>query len=556
MTAPPEVMARIGCARMLLMRSKDTAQHTIVLRLQTNAVVDLMQRQAVAMAAMTPGMRAKMGALATAGAWHPDDIAQIMNLVKPPAPVQKEAVVRAKMQKFTPNILHYFTAAEWERMKGQQSLGVAVDFLISRLQQLGGRCLSEPCKAWCASLLLSLHGMSSCTETTRKQVLDHFKQECSRRGRNAPRVEPFLVELPQPSELKANHPQLYYAVFAGAEPVPSQIEVGMAGLPRVSCRSTSKHSAAMIQAEEHVLATRKEQPAGALPMHFLEQIVTLQQDNMQLIKDTVVGRQCVPKSLVALTSQPAHHVAHQGSPHGILAPSQQTSFGVPNLNIGHQSQQASLGVPRLAIASGPAFPAETLQSQDTQDFDNVEGALLQIVPVATPPLGPQLESMPASSSTAPADNTALVPVHTAPAGSQLEPMPASSSPAPAASTGDSCLAQKILREMGAMGDARADARAVKKKEAAPKKEAAAPKKKVAAPKKKVAAPKKAAAAAEEGGVKRKHARVDHEASRRCWRVRFPDGTSRGFKYKEGEAPMEMRKQAEDYVRERGFEVVE
>ena len=68
MAAPPEVMARLGCARMLLMRSKDTAQHTIVSRLQTNAVVDLMQRQAVAMAAMTPGMRAKMGALATAGA--------------------------------------------------------------------------------------------------------------------------------------------------------------------------------------------------------------------------------------------------------------------------------------------------------------------------------------------------------------------------------------------------------------------------------------------------------------------------------------------------------
>ena len=506
MSAPAEVMARLGCARMLLMRSKDTTQHTIVSRLQTNAVVDLMQRQAVAMAAMTPGMRAKMGALATAGAWHPDDIAQIMNLVQPPAPVQKEAVVRAKMQKFTPNILHYFTAAEWERMKGQQSLGVAVDFLISRLHQLGGRCLSEPCKAWCASLLLSLHGMSSSTETTRKQVLEHFKQECSRRGRNAPKVEPFLVELPQPSELKANHPQLYYAVFPGAEPVPSQIDVGMAGLPRVSCRSTSKHSAAMLKAE---FSKSKEQPAGALPMHFLEQIVTLQQDNMQLIKDTVVGRQGVPKSLVALTSQPAHHVAHQGSPHGILAlpaapdpsrdvqlgesrgfaslggPSQQASFGVPNLNLGDQSQEASLGVPRLAIASGAAFPAETLQSQDTQDFDNVAGALLQIVPVATPPLGPQVESMPASSSTAPAASTALVPVHTAPAGPQLESMPASSSPAPAASTGDSCLAQRILREMGAMGDARA----VKKKEAAPKKEAAAPKKKVAAPKKKAATPK-------------------------------------------------------------------
>ena len=141
-------MARLGCARMLLVRSKGTTQHTMVSRLQTDAVVDLMKRQPVAMAGMTPGMRAAMGALVTAGAWHPDDIVKIMNLAQPPAPVPKQAVVRAKMQKFTPNILHYFTAAEWERMKSQQSLGVAVDFLISRLHQLGGRCLSEPCKAW------------------------------------------------------------------------------------------------------------------------------------------------------------------------------------------------------------------------------------------------------------------------------------------------------------------------------------------------------------------------------------------------------------------------
>ena len=129
-------MARLGCASMLLMRSKDTAQHTIVSRLQADAVCDLMQRQAVDMANMAPDMRAKMGALATAGAWCPGDMAKIMSLVQPPAPPPKPVVVRTKMQKFTPNILNYFTGAEWDRMQSQQSLGVAVDFLITRLHQL------------------------------------------------------------------------------------------------------------------------------------------------------------------------------------------------------------------------------------------------------------------------------------------------------------------------------------------------------------------------------------------------------------------------------------
>ena len=204
MSAPRDVMARLGCARMLLMRSKDTAQHTIVSRLQADAVCDLMQRQAVDMANMAPDMRAKMGALATAGAWCPVDIAKIMSLVQPPPKPMPVVATRTKMQKFTPNILNYFTSAEWDRMQGQQSLGVAVDFLITRLHQLGGRCLSEPCKAWCSSLILSLRGLSNCTESTKQQVLEFFKKEYASRGRKAAKVEPCLLELPPPNELKEN----------------------------------------------------------------------------------------------------------------------------------------------------------------------------------------------------------------------------------------------------------------------------------------------------------------------------------------------------------------
>ena len=411
MAAPPEVMARLGCARMLLLRSKDTPQHAIVSRLQADAVISLMQRQAVAIAAMSTDMRARMAALATAGAWHPTDIANIMKFLHPPAP--KQIVVRAKMQKFTPNILHYFTAAEWEQMRGQQSLGVAVDFLIGRLHQLGGRCLSEPCKAWCSSLLLTLNGMSNCTESTRKQVLEFFKAEYARRGRKATKVEPFLLELPQPTELKAKHPQLHYSVFGDTDPVPSQIDIGMADLPRISCRSTSKQSQALMKAQ-FSMDHHKQQPAEAFPLKFLEQIVTLQKDNLQLIKDSVVGQKGLPKSLVALTSQPT--APFQGIVQGCLAlPTAPASVADPSRDVrlgelrgfaslGEPSQQASLGVPRLAITEGEAFPAQMLQSQDTQEGDTLADSFsrtsepLQVVQLLTPSLRPHPESMPASSS--------------------------------------------------------------------------------------------------------------------------------------------------------------
>ena len=563
MAAPPEVMARLGCARMLLLRSKGTPQHAIVSRLQADAVIDLMQRQAVAIAAMSTDMRARMAALAIAGAWHPTDLANIMKLLHPPAP--KQTVVRAQMHKFTPNILHYFTAAEWEQMRSrQQSLGVAVDFLIGRLHQLGGICLSEPCKAWCSSLLLSLHGMANSTESTRKQVLVFFKAEYARRGRKATKVEPFLLELPQPAELKAKHPQLHYSVFGDTDPVPSQIDIGLADLPRVSCRSTSKYSQALEKAQ-FAMDSSKEQPGEALPMKFLEQIVTLQKDNLQLIKDSVLGQKGLPQSLVALTSQPP--APFQSIVQGCLAltaapasvadpsrdvrlgefrgfaslgePSQQASLGVPTLGLGEPSQQANLGVPRLAIDQGEAFPAQMLESQDTQ-----ECGTLAVVQLPTPPLCPEPESMPASSSTPPAASTALA----------------------TASSADSCLAQQILRQMGAMNDANAAGKKVAggsaankapKKKAAPKKQAAIADTGVEAAPKKKAAPKKQAALADiGGGEKRKFARVDHEASRLCWRARFPDKTSKGFKYKSGDDPEVVRKQAEEYVKELGFEVVD
>ena len=401
-------------------------------------------------------------------------------------------------------------------------------------------------------------------------------------------------------------------------------------------------------------------------MAFLEQIVNLQKDNLQLIKDSVVKDKSAPKCLMALQSQPVAPL--QGLVHERLAltpapdpnrdvnlgescgsaslggPRQQASFGVSSLSVGRQSLEASLAVPRLAIASGAAFPAETLQSQDTQPAEALlqvvpapspapaattaaiasgEEALLQIVPVpSTAPAATTaaiasgaealLQLVPVPSP-APAATTAAIaagaafPAETlqsqgtqegdklAAAALQIVPVP---STAPAASTAlataastalaatssaESCLAQKILRDMGVMNDAKAAVKKGPGGSAAPKKKAAGTKRKAAAPKaqaaiedtgvpneeavaapKRKAAPKAQAAIADAGEAseepmaapKTKWARVDHEASRNSWRVRFPDGTSKGFRYKEGETPRAMRKQAEDYAIRCGFKIVE
>ena len=189
----------------------------------------------------------------------------------------------------------------------------------------------------------------------------------------------------------------------------------------------------------------KEQSGGAFPLKFLEQMVNLQKDNLQLIKDSVVGQKCLPQSLVAMTSQPP--APFQGIVQGRLAltagpssvadpsrdvmlgahrdfaglgePSQQASLAVPTLALGEPSQQADLGLPRLEIAQDEASAAQMLQSQDTQ-----ECSTLAVV-------RPEPESLPASSSSSQAASAALA---TAP----------SAKP---------CLAQKILMDMGVMNRA-------------------------------------------------------------------------------------------------------
>ena len=187
-------------------------------------------------------------------------------------------------------------------MRGKNVV-TAMDFLITRLHQLGGKCLSEPCKAWCTALLLHLSGMDHATESSKQQVLDFFKKEYARRGRRVEHLEPYIQELPPPSLLKVSHPSVYQALYHGGGPAPSQIDVISSVLPVVYCRSTHKTSQALqrLQSQEDV-----RRGDGGPPLRLMEQIVSLQQDNLHLIRQQgVASSSALPLSLKALQAPPA-----------------------------------------------------------------------------------------------------------------------------------------------------------------------------------------------------------------------------------------------------------
>ena len=538
MACPPEIMARIGCARMVLARAAATPQRDIVSRLQTDAVVDLMRRQKDALAALGPDIRARVSALASGVAFRPDDLGRILQLLEPPEP--KPATPRADMQTYTPNIQHYFTESEWSGMKGR-NIASAMDLLITRLLQLGAKCLSEPCKAWCASLLLSLSGMGGSTESTKQQVHAIFKVEYARRRRKFYKTATFLGVpfLITPDSFKERHPEIYAEVFGSEDPVPSKIDFSHLRFLGVSCRASKSKSAKMLSLKA-IEDREKEREAGP-PIQMMQQLVSLQQDNLKLLRDSVRPAVSSPSSLLALAAQvpsePRASVAgrlalppappkHEAIVDGVAMDTVGGPAPSDTLSSDSQVVDGSIG----GDTQLEAIPDARVEGNSEQGEDSLGG--LQLAPVLALPRqqqeGAQEASMaivpyagPASAAASPASVPAVA--------MQIAPAPVV---APAAA--GHALALQIMSEMGKMDVARKSAKADQGSAAVAKGNTKGKAKAKQAPETAKKAPPATKATPSSGpkGAKRSRGKDEFqdEATRMTVRVRLVDGSSKGFRY--------------------------
>ena len=189
----------------------------MVSRTQCDAIIDMMTSHAEDVGKMSPDMRSKMVALATSGAWHQDDLATILSLMAAPKRKAKGSRSRGPMQKATPNIIHYFLLSEWRDFQ-DKGVNLAMDYLITRLLQLGYKNVSEPCMAWCASMMLFLAKMNNSPQSVKQRVLLHFKDEYHGRARRAPCVGTVPLSLPMPDVFLRKCPELVHLVFPGEKP--------------------------------------------------------------------------------------------------------------------------------------------------------------------------------------------------------------------------------------------------------------------------------------------------------------------------------------------------
>ena len=503
------------------------------------------------------------------------------------------------MQKATPNIIHYFARSEWEQFQ-DKGVHMAMDYLITRLLQLGYKNVSEPCMAWCASLMLYLAKLGNSPQNVKQQVLTHFKNEYHIRSRRAQCVGEVPLTLPMPEMFMAERPDLFHKVFPVEKPIPSLIDLSIVDLPMVQPRPSRKDSLALSLLGQPGPATQPQ-------LQIVEQMLSLQQANMQLLQSSVGSRNLMPCSLQALAAPPMAALQDQVR-HRLEVPSSSSaSLEIP-VGLG-EPRQDDLGEPRQDAPQGDSEAGVQTVRGQSQHADLGEAIIAMpeddTVGEPTSPISaPALAAFPLALHDAPSNEKLMLADAQGqdslnPSDSQVVAVGPSSNPAERAiEVAPTGLAQRLLDDMEHMERAKAQATSKAKQEAKAKAKALAGNTKAKAlagkakakalagnakakatgkakgkakatgqakasasaqaigeakgeakAKASASASAKAKANAKEPGAKRyRSARIENEGSIMTIRARIPDGPSKGFRYTCVADMERARKEAEEYIR--------
>ena len=231
------LMARIGCARCALLTTSGST-HLAASKFHADAIKDLSQTDPMFLTKLSAQDRDKITRLLAQCRFHETELQSLLDMFDASEVKQH----RRDSQVFMPNLLHYFTEEEWMKIANGCSLAEAMDMLICRLLALGGVNLSEKCKSWLVSLILHLGNLGGCTQEEKQDLFVWFKEELKRRRRRCEQVDPYILNLPLPNKLKADSPDLFQSVFGVQTPVPDKLCLESLQLPLVSCRPSGTPS--------------------------------------------------------------------------------------------------------------------------------------------------------------------------------------------------------------------------------------------------------------------------------------------------------------------------
>ena len=132
---------------------------------------------------------------------------------------------------------HYFTEAEWnDILNGEATVAAKLDCISKKLVNLSGRCIDEHTKIEATELWLQVCGLKTLDSSQKVKYKETLTKNYKRIAARAADPDVYLLLLPAPSELKAQHPALYEKVFHGGGP-PVGCKISESDLV-VACSST------------------------------------------------------------------------------------------------------------------------------------------------------------------------------------------------------------------------------------------------------------------------------------------------------------------------------
>ena len=332
------LMARVGCARLLVAKAKGKLEEGVVSRVQKDALLAAMSKNAEFLPGLSSENRGKLLALLLQCSFAEDDKAAILKMVDPVVAQKKKKSKRKQMQVFYPTILQYFRTDEWRSMRDTADMCNVVDVFVSRLLELGGCNLSEPCMASVVSCMMWLCGAMRLDQQSKSRVLMYVKAEYKRRGRHQQQFAmPYMLRLPAVQLLQAQQPDLWEKVFGAEEPGPAPISSSTI-LPLVRCRMTKKLKKELA---DHMLSSGGQ---SALPSDIVKLMQSMQQSHADLLNLTFAADRAtaskLPPGAASIGSTSASAELREGSIGGTRASTRALDRrSAPHLGWAHAPEQ-------------------------------------------------------------------------------------------------------------------------------------------------------------------------------------------------------------------------
>ncbi len=218
-----QIKARLGAAGLVLAQQTDREAHEAISRLQSNAVVELINN-----AQLTAEARADIAQLVVAVKWAGRDGQHVLGVLTPSEPLPAK-VRRRSQQIWCPMLFHYFTEPQWGTLESTTvEPDGKLDLILKTAASLGLRCPTEGslkliCSLW-VHCTHSPDALDQLGHVDKYTLLTYVKRSFDTYRRRLEDPRRYITELPGSTvEYCRAYRNLFDLHYKETNPIPCRI---------------------------------------------------------------------------------------------------------------------------------------------------------------------------------------------------------------------------------------------------------------------------------------------------------------------------------------------